>query len=417
MENEKLKWSTQKRRVDDLIPFEGNPRQMTEKQQADLKKSLEKFNLVEIPAIDMDNKICAGHQRLKIMKLLGRGQEEIDVRVPNRKLTDAEFKEYNLRSNKNVGGWDDELLVNFDEAELLRVGFESEDLDKIFREETVEDKFDVDKEYERIGKPKTKVGDLYSLGDHRLLCGDATKKDNFKELMNGKLAKLCFTSPPYNMASGMYERYKDNLKSEEYIEFNLTVIKNIQEFLKGFVFWNISYNKNTRWEFIEIIYRIIKETKLKFLELIVWDKGHALPITSKEGLTRRYEDIFLIGDEESISSDLDLYFCGRNDNRAYFNKKNQKGITNYWRIGTNKTQVASNLACFPVELPRKGIELMSDRNDIVIDPFGGSGTTLIACEQLNRKCFMIELDPKYCDIIINRWERLSGGKAIKLSGK
>ena len=99
----KLIWHTERRKIKDLVPFEGNPRTMTDKQTEDLRKSLNRFNLVEIPAIDTNNKIIAGHQRLKIMQLLGRDQKEIDVRVPNRKLTEAEFKEYNLRSNKNTG--------------------------------------------------------------------------------------------------------------------------------------------------------------------------------------------------------------------------------------------------------------------------------------------------------------------------
>ena len=100
----KLKWHNEKRKVSDLIPFKKNPRKITDEQREDLKKSLDKFDLVEIPAINTDNKIIAGHQRIAIMHLLGRGKEEIDVRVPNRKLTKAEFEEYNLRSNKNVAG-------------------------------------------------------------------------------------------------------------------------------------------------------------------------------------------------------------------------------------------------------------------------------------------------------------------------
>ncbi len=410
----KIKWKTEKRKIDDLVPFRDNPRIITDKQREELKRSLKKFDLAEIPAINTDNTIIAGHQRLKIMQLLGRGKEIIDVRVPNRKLNDKELREYNLRSNKNTGEWDYNLLANFDEELLKDVGWESEELDKIFDLEAGEDDFDADAEVEKIKEPKTKLGEMFQLGEHRLLCGDSTKKEDVERLMGGGLARLVFTSPPYNMASGMYENYEDNLKSEEYIKFNINVINNIKQFLKGFVFWNISYNKNTRWEFIEIIYRIIKETGLRFLELIVWDKGHALPITSKEGLTRQYEDILLVGDEESISRDLELYFCGRNDKRAYFNKSNQRGITNYWRIGTNKTQLKNHLACFPVALPKKGIELMTNREDIILDPFGGSGSTLIACEQLNRKCYMMELDPKYCDVTINRWERFTGKKAKKL---
>ena len=139
----KLKWSTQKRRVDDLIPFKDNPRQMTDKQREDLKKSLDKFDLAEIPAINTDNKICAGHQRMKYLQLVGRGQEVIDVRVPNRKLTDAEFREYNLRSNKNRGEWKyDSLHINFDDDLLARVGFEDEELEKRILGDFDDDKVD-----------------------------------------------------------------------------------------------------------------------------------------------------------------------------------------------------------------------------------------------------------------------------------
>lgn len=126
----KLKWHTEKRKVKDLIPFEGNPRQMTEKQVQDLQKSLEKFNLVEIPAINTDNKIIAGHQRLAILKLLKREKEIVDVRVPNRKLTEKEFEEYLLRSNKNTGEWDWDLLANFDKDFLEDVGFDEVKINK-----------------------------------------------------------------------------------------------------------------------------------------------------------------------------------------------------------------------------------------------------------------------------------------------
>src|SRR4030066_369569 len=127
--SEKLLWHTEKRRIDDLIPYEHNPRQMSEKQVKDLTKSLEKFDLVEIPAIDTDNKIIAGHQRLKIMQLIGRGEEEIDVRLPSRKLTDKEFQEYNIRSNKNTGEWSfDGLANNFEIEDLKEWGFDEKDL-------------------------------------------------------------------------------------------------------------------------------------------------------------------------------------------------------------------------------------------------------------------------------------------------
>jgi len=120
----KLIWHTEQRKINDLIPFGKNPRKLTDTQSKQLQKSLEKFNLVEIPAIDIDNRIIAGHQRLKILQQLDRGEEIIDVRVPNRKLTEKEFQEYLLRSNKNTGEWDFDVLKEFDEVLLTNVGFE-----------------------------------------------------------------------------------------------------------------------------------------------------------------------------------------------------------------------------------------------------------------------------------------------------
>ena len=124
-----LNWTTQKRKINDLIPTTHNPRQLTEKQAQDLKTSIEKFNLVEIPVINSDNTILAGHQRLRIMSILGRGEEEIDVRVPDRELTPEEAKEYLIRSNKNNGEWDfDSLANNFDIKDLIEWGFEEWEL-------------------------------------------------------------------------------------------------------------------------------------------------------------------------------------------------------------------------------------------------------------------------------------------------
>jgi len=156
---EKLVWHNEKRKVNELIPFEKNPRKITPKQQEDLKKSLEKFNLVEIPAIDTDNKIIAGHQRLKILQILGRGEEEIDVRLPNRKLTDEEFEEYNIRSNKNTGEWDYNLLADLDEDLLKLVGFEEQELEKHFLDDFDDDEFNFNYKFGTINA-WVRVGDF-----------------------------------------------------------------------------------------------------------------------------------------------------------------------------------------------------------------------------------------------------------------
>jgi ParB-like chromosome segregation protein Spo0J len=145
---EPLFWKTEKRKVSDLIPYEQNPRTLSKKQAEDLKQSLERFNLVEIPVVDTGNRIIAGHQRLKIMQMIGRGEEEIEVRVPCRDLTDDEFREYLIRSNKNTGSWDFDLLANaFDTEELVEWGFDLKEFgineSDPGKEPTIKDTFEV----------------------------------------------------------------------------------------------------------------------------------------------------------------------------------------------------------------------------------------------------------------------------------
>ena len=359
--------------------------------------------------------VIGGHQGLTVLEDLG--YKKIECSVQN--LNKTQEKALNLALNKINGIWDNDklekILAELKELEFDMdiTGFTPEELNDIFNDtlEATEDDFDVDKELEEITEPVTQLGDMWILGNHRLLCGDSTNKNDVEKLMKGDFAKCIFTSPPYNMSSKMYENYEDNLESKKYIDFNLNVVNVWINYLKGFLFWNISYNKNSRWEFIEILYKIVKETGLKFMELIVWDKGHGMPITSKEMLTRQYEDILMVGNEDAISEDMELYCLGTTDKKAYFNKKTGKGISNYWRISTGNTQLDNHKACFPLELPIKAIKLTTSIDDIVVDCFGGSGTTLIAAEKTDRKCYTMELDPVYCDVIIKRWETLTGKKA------
>lgn len=386
-------------------PWEHNPKLHND---FAIEESMRKFKITRPILLQKGtNRIIAGHGQYNAMRRLGM-KEVPAIRFD---MDDKLASAYSLIDNQTTlsVGWDDDLLKNILknlEAELPDLdmnlfGF-GETLESLLLEGIIEDRIP-----EPPKVPKSKPGEVYELGRHRLMCGDATNRDHLDRLMNGKKAKLAFTSPPYNMAGQMYERYDDDMKSEKYIEFNLKVVKNLQRHLNGFLFWNISYNKHSRWEFIEILYRIVKETGLRYLELIVWDKGHGLPITSKQMLTRQYEDVLLVGDDDTVSKELELYYVGSTDRKAWFNKRTQRGITNYWRIGTNKTQLEVHAACFPVALPARGINVTTQPGDVVIDPFGGSGTTLIACEQLKRICYMMELDPAYCDVVRQRYENLA----------
>jgi len=407
-------------KIKDLKPAKYNPRKdlkPEDKEYQKIKKSILKFGYVETIIVNKDLTVIGGHQRLKILEELG--YEEIECNVVD--LTKDEEKALNIALNNLSGDWDNQKLedliteLKVKDFDLDVTGFDEEEIENMLDKsiDLKDDNFELEKELKQIEKTIVKLGDIWILGKHRLMCGDSTSKDDVEKLMKNDVAKCIFTSPPYNMSSRMYENYEDNLESRKYIDFNLNVVKLWTNYLKGFLFWNISYNKNSRWEFIEILYKIVKETGLKFMELIVWDKGHGMPITSKEMLTRQYEDILMVGNEDAISEDMELYCLGTTDKKAYFNKKTGKGISNYWRISTGNTQLDNHKACFPLELPIKAIKLTTNRDDIVVDCFGGSGTTLIAAEKTDRKCYTMELDPVYCDVIIKRWEKLTGKKAEK----
>ena len=175
MNKENLKWHNEKRMVKDLVKWDKNPRKLTESEQRDLTESLVKFNLMSIPVIDTTNRIVSGHQRMMILTLLGRGEEEIDVRVPNRPLTEEEFTEAALRENKNVGSWNDELLKDMDMDLLLEVGFGDDELQTLFDDvDVIDDEFDVEKALKETKVARVKPGEVYELGEHRLLVADST---------------------------------------------------------------------------------------------------------------------------------------------------------------------------------------------------------------------------------------------------
>ena len=191
---ERLTWKTEKRSVKSLVPYEKNPRKLTDAQKRDLLASIKKFDLVEIPAVNQDDTIIAGHMRLRLLVELGRGDDVIDVRMPSRQLTEEEVSEYCVRSNLNNGEWDLQLLEeNFDKNDLINWGFDSEDLS--FFDKPTETMGD-DEVPELSEKVRTSKGDLYALNDHLLLCGDSTIKSDLDRLADGSTIKMLFTSPP-----------------------------------------------------------------------------------------------------------------------------------------------------------------------------------------------------------------------------
>ena len=403
-----------------LKPYKNNPKKHPQKQIDKLKKSIKEFGFTVPLIIGKDLEVVAGHGRLIASKQLGI--EELPC-IKRTDLTEEQMKAFRIADNKlTESEWNEEALnLELNELSELDIdidltGFSKEEIKDITKEQekAEEDEYDIKEGLKNVER-RVKKGEVWKLGDHRLMCGDATNEEDVKELVGDRTIKTIFTSPPYNMNAEMYKDYSDNLKSEKYIEFNLNTIQAWKKYLKGYIFWNISYNKNTRHEFLEIMNKIIKEANLKFLELIVWNKKTASPIKSKEMLTRTYEPILMVGDEEQVKKEVDLLWFGTTKQRAHLYKTRYTGTTNYWEVRPNKIQLENLKACFPVELPAKGIIMTTTQHDTIADPFGGSGTTLIASEQLNRKCLMMEIDPEYCNVIIDRWEKYTDKIAEKIT--
>ena len=255
------------------------------------------------------------------------------------------------------------------------------------------------------------LGDLFEIGEHRLLCGDSTDSDAVAKLMNGERADMVFTSPPYNQGNGgmkydyngelnkLYQEKIDKKTKQEYFDFCISVLNNISLNIKenGAVFWNVMYNANSRDDYGKIIFS--KENPFNVYETIIWDKTHSFPISSKGILSRRAELIFLLSKEK--------YFTNQGDNEP---------LDNYWAVSSNGAQQENHKACFPIGLPEKGIVLCCNINNVVYEPFTGSGTTMVASHQLNRKCYGMEIDPKYCQVIIDRMRKLDPTLVIKKNG-
>ncbi|MFA7327952.1 MAG: DNA methyltransferase [Candidatus Ratteibacteria bacterium] len=411
----KLNWQTEKRKVNDLKLFNGNPRKMTEKQAGDLIKSLKKFGVVEIPVIDQNNRIIAGNMRVTALQKLDRGMDEIDVRVPNRDLTEEEAREYLLRSNRNTGEWDFDTLANFDEELLKNVGFDSNELDGIFQ---LEDKPEDDYVPETRPKTDIKFGDIFQLGEHRLLCGDATNAEDAEKLMQKEKANIVFTSPPY-WVGFEYENEKDKDGILAHINKSAFVMGIIT---KGKVVINTgNINSITIAEKITgkkqpallIDWWIEALNKNNFLlrHIRIWAKnGGVMPSRRNDKIDMHWEYLATFT-EENGNAGFIATFKNVADDTGINTGTPEWAVKGVWTDIMGAARQSGHCAAFPVELPSRYLKMYTERGNIVYEPYGGSGTTLIACEKLNRKCRMMEIDALYCQVIIDRWEEYTGFKA------
>jgi DNA modification methylase len=398
--------------IADLVLDPSNARRHDEKNLAAIKGSLKKYGQQKNIVIDKNNVIRAGNGTYVVAKDLG--WTHIYAKIMDGGETD--LTGYAIADNRTgeLADWDIPVLgetlesLKMDGMDLGEIGFTAEDLEDLIPRPpggglTDDDAVPEDSKVD----PVCKSGDLWVLGNHRLLCGDCTVKENVDLLMNGEKADMVFTSPPYNLGynaalrckngSGLKSAYRektDHRTQEEYLEF-ICKITDISIEHAELVAINIQLLAGNKRVLPEYWYRY----RHNLVDLCIWDKEHAPPQMAERVLNSVFEFIFLFSSME-------------NPSRAIFTSKKFRGNKdNIYRINPvgKKDKLASDhRAVFPVSFAEHFIDFC---DKLVLDQFLGSGSTLIACEKTGRKCFGMEIDPHYCDVIIKRWEVYTGKKA------
>lgn len=487
------------KKVDELIPYINNARTHNDEQISQICASINEYGFTNPILIDEKNSIIAGHGRLLAAKKLKMKEVPCIVLCG---LTEAQKKAYIIADNKLAlnAGWNDELLkIEFEnlkelDFDLNLTGFSADEIDAILDnieddKEIVEDEFDEEPPEE----PKSKVGDIYQLGNHRLMCGDSTKEEDVEKLMNGVKADMVFTDPPYGMKKENDGVANDNLNYDDLLEFNKKWIPITFNNLKdngSWYCWGI--DEPLMDIYSNILKPMAKENKITFRNLITWDKGNGqgqlssefrmYPIADEKCLFvqvgiqcltlnadqywEEYEPIRKYLYDERIKCGWDIptmkTIAGHSDKsrdhwtsksqwnlptedvyikfqtwakehnikaftkqyeelrkqyeelRAYFDNTHDN-MNNVWHFerttGEERESARGHATPKPIALCSRAIKSSSRENENVLDVFGGSGSTLIACEQLKRNCYMMEFEPKWVDVIIKRWEQFTGKKA------
>jgi DNA modification methylase len=438
----KLAWSTVKRKVSDLVPWDKNPRKLTEDEERNLRASLEKFNLMSIPVVNTDNKIVSGHQRVKILHLLGRTDETIDVRIPNRPLTEDEYKEAALRENQNVGSWDQELLKDMDMDLLLNVGFGEDELQALFDDvDVIDDEFDVEKALKETKVARVKPGEIWQLGDHRLLVGDSTLLEQIQKLMGTDLADVIYCDGPYNIGldyskgistDGKYEgKYGGHSRREDAGKFpankftsmkmsdSKTVAK-YSEFIDQSIKTALAVAKPNAhifyWcdeKYIWLLQTLFANNKIDNKRVCLWIKNN-FNMTPQIAFNKVYEPcVYGVIGKPHLNKNITNLNEILNQEVGSGNQVHEEilDIINLWIQKRDNAQEYLHPTQKPVTLNEKPLKRCSAPGHVVFSGFAGSGSDLIACEQLNRKWRGVEQDLIFATVCIDRWEAFSNKKA------
>lgn len=440
MTNNNLAVTYQK--VKELNPAPYNPRKWSDDAIAQLTDSIKSFGLVDPILVNSSqsrkNVVIGGHFRLKVAKDLGI----TEVPVVYVDIPDIEReKELNIRLNKNLGDWDYELLAEFDETLLSTIGFDSEEIDAIF--DLVVDEpetFDLEKELKKLDISKITVqkGDVYQIGDSRLMCGDSTVEADFDKLMNGEQADMCMTDPPYILdylhakrggksVTGFGAKRNRRYLETDVLPDNFTELwmANVAKYAKS----DYSIIVYENWKNLRVIWAEM-EKYWKVKNMIVWH----LP-NRHQGFAAKYKffskhDIAMVGASGDVEYNHDeepdglqeeyetaLYaISGKPQWEGYEGGKKYQptDFISYMASDEKHSGQGVIFGTKPIEILVPYIKVLTKRGDLVVEPFCGSGSTLIASTKLKRRCNIMEKSPIYAEVALHRWEKLTGQKRVKL---
>lgn len=395
-----INWKLEKRKIKDLKEHPKNPRILSAEQAIHLQQSFDKFGIVDKIIINQDNTIIGGHQRKKILKKMGI--KEVDCFVPDRPLSHDEVDELNIRLNKNTGDWDWDILANqWDVDKLIEWGFSAEELFdapiKTIEPEEESEILEPAKDEDAI----TKLGDVYELNQHRIVCGDSTLPEYVDKCLNGNIPILMVTDPPYGVEYNAEWRngYDLNLGKGFDGKQNRAIgkVKNDNQ-----IDWSLSYflfpgSVAYVWhagKFASQVSKHLENCDFGISYQIIWAKQH-----------------FVFGRGDYHWQHEPCWYAIKNGHKH--NWQGDRKQTTLWEInnnnpfgtGNDKEEKTGHSTQKPIECMARPIRNNSAEGESVYDPFLGSGTTLIAAEMNNRICYGIELSPAYCDIIVERWKK------------
>ena len=466
----KIVWTTEQRRLGDLVDWPKNPRRLSPHDAKALRESLERFDLADPLIVNVDGRIIGGHQRKRVMLASQEWDPDalVDVRVPSRLLTEGEVAELNVRLNR-VGEWDWEILASdFNADDLLEWGFNEDELLRqgwLKSESTEDPEPQLDKAAELQEKWDTSLGQVWQLNEHRLAVGDCMDWAVVDAVMQGEKANGVFTSPPYAMQR---KNQYGGVPVDQYVSWWQHVQANIKAVLAedGSFFVNIKAHTEHGERVLyvmDLVLAMQRQWGWKFIDELIWYKT-GFPGAFNNRFMNQFEPVFWFGTDgganlyfqtvtpseftcspfieetESILHFAEItrvkfrpkdvchpgivnrYVGGRQLNPVSknidFMENRQKGMArpgNVIKVHVNNEALA-HAAIFPVGLPTFFIKAFSDEGDIWLDPFIGSGTTMIAAERVGRLCRGIELDPKSCAVTLQRWIDLTGCEPRLLQG-